>query len=199
MADRNQDIKARLLAIFRVEAEEHLQAITANLLVLERELLAEQACEVVEATFREVHTLKGAARSVSLMDVDALCQAMESVLSRITRGHLALSRPILDRLHEAVDGVARLLVGGEGRPAVTELVRRLEQAASEAGIGSQEQAVSRQPSARRRLAARRLRSSASLRLSWMRCFSGPKTFWSPSSPPRSGSGRPGRLSKRWPG
>lgn len=134
MANRENDIKARLLAIFRVEAEEHLQALTANLLTLERNLPPDQAREVIEVTFREVHTLKGAARSVSLMDVEALCQACESVLSRATRGQLVLSPPILNHLQESVDGVARLLAGSADSTAVPDLIRRLEEAANETGV-----------------------------------------------------------------
>ena len=75
MANRKNDIKARLLATFRGEAEEHLQAITAHLLARSRVWPPAQARGVVEAAFREIHTLKGAARSVSLTDVEALCQA----------------------------------------------------------------------------------------------------------------------------
>ena len=131
MATKSDDIKARLLSIFRVEAEEHLQTITANLLALDRGLPPAEVRQVVETTFRAVHTLKGAARSVSLMDAEALCQALESILSRITRGHLPLTRPILDHLHEGVDGVARVLAGGEPSTGVRELVRRLERAAAD--------------------------------------------------------------------
>ena len=144
MASKNDDIKARLLAIFRVEAEEHLQALTTNLLALDRGLPPAEAREAVEATFREVHTLKGAARSVSLMDVEALCQACESVLSRVTRGDIALMPSMLNRLHDMVDGVARLLAGGEARVAVRELIGNLEQAAGEAGNRDQGLGVSDQ-------------------------------------------------------
>ena len=133
MANGKNDIKARLLATFRVEAEEHLQAITANLLGLNRGLPPAETRELVEATFREVHTLKGAARSVSLMEVEALCQACESVLSRITRAHLALSRPVLNCLQEAADGVGRLLAGGGDRASLSELIGRLERAAGGPG------------------------------------------------------------------
>lgn len=141
MASRDQDIKERLLAVFRVEAEEHLQALTANLLALENGIPAEQAREVIEATFREAHTLKGAARSVSLMEVEAVCQAIESVLSRITHGRLELSPPILNQLQESVDGVARLLAGSTDSIAAPDLVRRLE----EAGVGGQKPTPIPQP------------------------------------------------------
>jgi two-component system chemotaxis sensor kinase CheA len=129
VANQPTDIKTRLLATFRVEAEEHLQAITTHLMALERGLPPAEARVVVETTFREVHTLKGAARSVSLMDIEALCQACESVLSRITREQLGLSRPILNGLQEAVDGVARLVAGRQVPIAAREIVERLERAA----------------------------------------------------------------------
>lgn len=118
-----------MLATFGVEAQEHLQVITANLLALDQGLPSDQVREVVEATFREVHTLKGAARSVSIMDVETLCQAWESLLSKITRGRLALSRPILNLFQEAGDGVTRLLAGGADPAGVNELVGRLERTA----------------------------------------------------------------------
>jgi two-component system chemotaxis sensor kinase CheA len=136
MADRNQEIKARLLGTFRAEAAEHLQAITANLLALERGLPLEEVREVVGVTFREVHTLKGAARSVSLLDVEALCQALETVLSKITRGPLGLTRQVLDLLHEGIGGVSRLLSEGPAAVNVRELVTRLEQVVNEAGVGA---------------------------------------------------------------
>jgi len=96
------DIKARLLATFQVEAEEHVEALTRNLLALEQGPPREQEQELVEATFRAMHTLKGAARSVALVDVEALCQACELVLSRTVRGHLTLTPAIVDALQEAV-------------------------------------------------------------------------------------------------
>ncbi len=67
MARSRDDIRARLLATFRVEADEHLQALTATLLALGRGLPEAEARQALETTFREVHTLKGAARSVSLV------------------------------------------------------------------------------------------------------------------------------------
>ena len=127
-ANGNQEIKARLLATFRVEADEHLQAITTNLLALEGELPPAKVREVVEATFRETHTLKGAARSVSLMDVERICQACESVLSQVVQGRLVFSRPLLDRVQEAIDGVARLLAGDADSTSVPDLIRNLEEA-----------------------------------------------------------------------
>ncbi len=127
-ASRKDDIRARLLATFRVEADEHLQTITTNLLALDHGLPPTETREVIEVTFREMHTLKGAARSVSLREVEALCQACESLLSRVTRGLVVLSRPMLHHLQEAVDGVGRLVAGGDAPSAMRDLIARLENA-----------------------------------------------------------------------
>lgn len=126
MAKRSEDIKARLLATFRPEAREHLETIARQLLALEQDLAGERARGAVENVFRAFHTLKGAARSVSLMEIEALAQACESVLSRVTRDQAALTGPILKALHEMVGAVGRLVEGGEGAVDVKTLVARLE-------------------------------------------------------------------------
>lgn len=141
MASGKDDIRTRLLATFRVEAAEHLQTITGNLLALDGGPPPVDAHEMIDVTFRAMHTLKGAARSVSLREVEALCQACESLLSRITRGQVALSRPMIHRFREAVDGVARLVGGGEAPSAMLELIAWLESPVAEpepAGTASAE-------------------------------------------------------------
>jgi two-component system chemotaxis sensor kinase CheA len=137
VADRKDDIKARLMATFRVEAEEHLQALTANLLALERGVPPPEVQAMLEATFREMHTLKGAARSVGLMEVEAVCQACESLLSRLSRGQLKLTREVLRRLQEAVDSTGRLVAGGEPVVLRNDLIRRLNRAAADPGAAEQ--------------------------------------------------------------
>ncbi|HEX7766492.1 MAG TPA: ATP-binding protein, partial [Nitrospira sp.] len=114
------------MATFQVEAEEHLQVLTANLLVLGRELPPSEARKVIEVSFREMHTLKGAARSVGLMNVETLCQACEAVFSKLSHGDLALSPPIVKMLHDAVECVPLLLTGGAESVATKELVVRLK-------------------------------------------------------------------------
>jgi two-component system chemotaxis sensor kinase CheA len=126
MAGGRDDIRARLLATFRVEAAEHLQTITTNLLALDHGLSPGETRDLIDVTFRAVHTLKGAARSVSLREAEALCQACESLLSRVTRGGTVLSRTMVHHLQEAVDGVARLVAGGAAPSAMRELIERLE-------------------------------------------------------------------------
>jgi len=131
MPNKHDELQARLLATFQVEAEEHLQVLTANLLALGRELPAADARKIIEVSFREMHTLKGAARSVGLMNVEVLCQACEAVLSRLSRDQLTPLPPIVRMLHEGVERMPLLLTGGPAPPAVSELIGRLKSVTAE--------------------------------------------------------------------
>ena len=112
MAGRKDDIRERLLAMFAVEAEEHLQALGASLLALDRDPATPEAREAAETMFREAHTLKGAARSVGRTDVETLCQDLESLLGRVGRGELAPSAALAGELRAAIDGLGRRLTAG---------------------------------------------------------------------------------------
>src|SRR3990170_1406596 len=102
--------------MFAVEAEEHLQALGASLLALDRDSATPEAREAAETMFREAHTLKGAARSVGRTDVETLCQELESLLGRVGRGELAPSAALAGELRAAIDGLGRRLTAG-GAPA----------------------------------------------------------------------------------
>ncbi len=126
MGDRNEAFRARLLATFRVEAEEHFQALTTHLVALDRGLPPAEARAAIEIAFREIHTFKGAARSVGLMEVETLCQACEAILSKLSRNQLALTPPILKALHDGVAQIPLLLAGGQTSTAVSEVLRPLK-------------------------------------------------------------------------
>jgi len=66
MEDIDQEFLKRLLATFRVEAEEHVRAMSNGLLALEKESSVEKQLPVIESVFREAHSLKGAARAVNM-------------------------------------------------------------------------------------------------------------------------------------
>ena len=108
MATKSDEFQKRLLAMFRVEAEDHLKLMTAGLLELEKTPAVERRMAVVESVFREVHSLKGAARSVKMSEVEALCQSMESIFAAWKGGEFDPSPELYDALHRAVDS-ARLL------------------------------------------------------------------------------------------
>jgi len=109
----------RLRATFRIEADEHLQAMSSLLLELEQPAPGVDPAPRLEALFREAHSLKGAARAVDEAGIEQVCQAMERVLGALKRQDGVLSPPLFDALHRALDGVARMLGGAPADPAAT--------------------------------------------------------------------------------
>jgi two-component system, chemotaxis family, sensor kinase CheA len=125
MPRRDAELKERLLATFRVEADEHVEALLEHL----AELADGGAPELLEVTFREMHTLKGASRSVGLRDVERVCAACEALLSTLTRAGAPPAPPLLALLEEAVSAVARLIADGGAPPG--DLVQRLQSATAD--------------------------------------------------------------------
>jgi two-component system chemotaxis sensor kinase CheA len=126
MDDRKAQFLARLRETFRVEAAEHLEAITAGLLAIERASGAERAA-IVERVFREAHSLKGAARSVSLAGAEAVCLELESLFAAMKRGELEVSTGMLDAVHAAL-GVLATLCQSPGTPPSPEGMQQEKQA-----------------------------------------------------------------------
>jgi len=88
-----------LLETFQLEAQDHIDALGSLLVALEREQEPAQRSLQVEGIFRRMHTLKGAAHAVNLLDVARMCQDLESLLSDLKRGAIPLDTGLFDRLH----------------------------------------------------------------------------------------------------
>ncbi|MDP3873898.1 MAG: response regulator [Methyloversatilis sp.] len=135
MATKNEALLQRLLATFRVEADEHIKAMASGLLALEKMAPGQEAAAVIETVFREAHSLKGASRAVNLLSVESLCQALESVLAGLKNGRLAVSLPLLDLLLRAIGALGEQLADGAAaspavKPAHAALIRQLDRSAS---------------------------------------------------------------------
>ncbi|MBV9128563.1 MAG: Hpt domain-containing protein, partial [Verrucomicrobia bacterium] len=133
----DDEFLSKLREAFAIEADEHLRAITTGLLELEKSPAPAQRKEIVEVTFREAHSLKGAARAVNRTDIESICQAMESLFAGWKRqpGNAAPAETF-DTLNRAVDLVAELLrlpdvaSSPADKSAVVEMVRQLGAPAS---------------------------------------------------------------------
>lgn len=129
MDKKQQEFLKRLRETFRVEADEHLRAMSSGILQLEKGLEVEQAA-TIEVVFREAHSLKGAARAVDLIEIESVCQSLESVFAALKRGEISLSLPLYDRFHTALHLIGDLLAeGGEAgaakKPRVLQVVKEL--------------------------------------------------------------------------
>ena len=109
MSSANTDFLSQLIATFRLEADEHLQAMITEMLALEKASTPEEQTPIVETIFREAHSLKGAARAVDLTEIEAVCQALEGVFARLKRLELHLVPEDFDTIHRALDTVTKLL------------------------------------------------------------------------------------------
>lgn len=133
MTKQSDDFQKRLRATFQIEADEHLQVMSAGLIELENQPAQARYAEIVETVFREVHSLKGAARAVNLREVESVCQALESVFSALKARQLGVSQPLFDLLHEAIDGLSALLamddaaMSAAGKSMVALLTRRFNE------------------------------------------------------------------------
>ncbi len=89
----------RLLAIFGEEARGHLAQIDAALAALEQ---GGAPPALVAAVLDGLHTLKGAARSVELGDLEYLCHSLEYVFAASTRSGAALSPAQFGQIRQAL-------------------------------------------------------------------------------------------------
>jgi two-component system chemotaxis sensor kinase CheA len=105
----DKELLKKLLGIFKVEAQEHVTAILSGLVELEGASSPERQMEMVESVFREAHSLKGAARAVSLIKIEGVCQSLEDLFARLKAKEIALSPELFDQLHQMADTLGVLL------------------------------------------------------------------------------------------
>src|SRR5437667_12886113 len=121
-----------LLATFTGEAQEHIQVIASGLVELEKAAAAEARVGILDTIFRAAHSLKGAARTVNVTDIEALCQSLEGVFATLKRREIAPSPGLFDLLHQVVGALDTLLqlIDAEptatAKPSVTGLIESLQ-------------------------------------------------------------------------
>ncbi|MBI3697475.1 MAG: response regulator [Acidobacteria bacterium] len=112
------EIQQKLLAIFQVEHKEHLEQIRSLLENLEKGAGVRPGPELDEV-FRRAHSLKGAARAVSLKPVETLAHRLETLFVRVREGSLRVEPPALAAIHQALDATEDAVASlGEGRSPV---------------------------------------------------------------------------------
>jgi two-component system chemotaxis sensor kinase CheA len=102
MTSTDEEFYQKLLATFKGEAAEHLQAITDGVMALEKGAAAGARPDLIETIYREAHSLKGAARAVNLREIETLCQPLESLLSVWKQKSTPPTTEIFDLIHQTV-------------------------------------------------------------------------------------------------
>jgi len=109
MEKNEEDFLKELLAMFKIEAEEHIKTISSGLLEIEKMPVSEERATLIETIYREAHSLKGAARAVNLNDVESLCQSLESIFAKWKHQQTNPPAEFFDILHNAVDILPELI------------------------------------------------------------------------------------------
>jgi two-component system, chemotaxis family, sensor kinase CheA len=136
MDKKDIEFQKRILATFRIEAEEHLHAFSAGLIELEKTQSEKKKTELVEVMFREIHSFKGAARSVDQKDIESMCQPLESIFSSLKRREIALSSLSFNLFHKTVEWLTKNVASSGNEPTDafrqirSELIARLKEMAA---------------------------------------------------------------------
>jgi len=131
---KDDEFLKRLLSTFKIEAGEHLQVISSGLTELKDCPDDEKIKKTVETIYRESHSLKGAARTVNLSDIEIICQSLEDLFAAIKNNKTPFLPEFSEPLQEAVDLIEDIISSpGEIKAAqVSDLVNRLEMTNNEA-------------------------------------------------------------------
>ncbi|MEM6284635.1 MAG: response regulator [Chloroflexota bacterium] len=113
MAELDDKIMKMLLQTFRAEGAEHLQIMNQTLLQAERTESDTEQRNMLEEGFRAAHSLKGAARAVNMLEIEALTHDVESILQLAYKGQLEIDVVTADALYDAFDTLTLLVSGGE--------------------------------------------------------------------------------------
>ncbi len=104
----------RLMVIFKIEADEHLNIIGKGLIDLEKKPNND---EIIENIYRSAHSLKGASRAVNLIDIERICQSLESCFSLIKNKSLKTQSKHFDLFHNALKLIEKSLTETEEKPS----------------------------------------------------------------------------------
>src|SRR3954468_756194 len=122
------DFLADFMDDYFVECEEHLAAIRAQLLELERSVGTAVRPAVLEDLFRSFHSIKGISGMVEMREAEMLAHQMESYLRALRQREVALSQRGVDGLIAGVQALEATLAArrdGKAAPPIDRIVRQI--------------------------------------------------------------------------
>ena len=109
MNNKQEEFQKRLLETFKIEANEHVMAITSGLVELEKAKDIGEQKNIIEIIYREAHSLKGAARAVDLRNIENICMSLESVFQNWKSKKTEPQPESFNNLFIAVDLISLIL------------------------------------------------------------------------------------------
>jgi len=98
-----ETLKRQLLDTFKVELDEHVLTLNKGLLRLEQGASGEKFDTLVAELFRAAHSLKGASRTVDILDINLIAHRLEDILGLIQHQKISLSSQLFDLMFQSVD------------------------------------------------------------------------------------------------
>jgi two-component system, chemotaxis family, sensor kinase CheA len=118
---------SQFYAVFFEEAGENLESMESMLLAIDVQTASD---DELNAIFRVAHSIKGGAATFGFSDVTELTHELETLLDRVRRHELSLTRSMVDVLLEAGDVVRAQLARHQTKegdaPETTDLVARIK-------------------------------------------------------------------------
>lgn len=95
-----------LIAIFKVETEEHLIKLENGLVKLEKEF---DNLELARSLNREVHTLKGAARVFGFSEIQEVAHRIEDIFETVSSKRAVFNSFMAERIFKGLDAIRTIL------------------------------------------------------------------------------------------
>jgi two-component system chemotaxis sensor kinase CheA len=109
MSEIPREVLLKLLDVFSVEAQEHIEHITRNLLELEKGPSEDASDALIEEIFREAHSLKGSAGTLGLTDIERVAHSAESLFNACHKNEIKLTPDIVDTVLQTLDALTAML------------------------------------------------------------------------------------------
>lgn len=95
-----------LLKDFFTEAEQQVENLESNILVIENDPTNHEA---IDEIFRAAHTLKGGSATVEMTELSTFTHAVEDVLDELRSDRLQVTEPVVDVLLDSIDTIKAML------------------------------------------------------------------------------------------
>ena len=95
-----------LLKDFFTEAEQQVENLESNILVIESDPSNHEA---IDEIFRAAHTLKGGSATVEMTELSSFTHTVEDVLDELRSDRLAVTEDVVDVLLNSIDVIKSML------------------------------------------------------------------------------------------
>lgn len=123
MSDYLDPNNEELLKDFFAEAEQQVDTLESNVLVIENDPSNREA---VDEIFRAAHTLKGGSATVEMTEISTFTHKVEDMLDEIRSDRLKITEPIVDVLFKSIDVIKAMLEARAGGGVYQEDISSLE-------------------------------------------------------------------------